>query len=161
MGSSKRKLHLLAVPPLSVMAVLLLLAACGGGDDEKVTTNTPAGTTPAATGTPGEGGGEVTLQITMGDNFFELDGEKNPTLSIAAGSDVTINLENKGTAIHNMRFGGEDSQYNTGDDAVSDPTLVSAGQKATLKFTAPAKAGKYIYQCDFHTTDMKGEIDVQ
>lgn len=163
MSFGNHKLHLFAAPSLAVFAALLLLAACGGGGEEGTKTQTPSGTTSAATGTPGGGGagGEVTLDISMGDNFFELDGEKNPTLTIPASSKVTINLENKGTAIHNMRFGGEDKQYNTGDDAVSDPTLVTAGQKATLKFTAPAKAGKYIYQCDFHPTDMKGEIEVQ
>jgi len=162
MSLGNRRLHLIAVPPLVVAAVLLLLAACGGGNDEEVT-KTPARTTaPAATETPGGGaGGEVTFEITMGDNFFELDGEKNPTLAVPAGSKVTIDLTNKGTAIHNMRFSGGDNQYNTGDDAVSDPALVTAGQKATLKFTAPTKAGKYIYQCDFHPTDMKGEIEVQ
>ena len=97
----------------------------------------------------------------MGDNFFELDGQKNPDIKLKTGQAVTINLTNKGTAIHNMRVDGEDGKYNSKDDAASDPQLVSAGGTATLKWTAPAKAGNFKYQCDFHPTDMKGTITVE
>lgn len=116
------------------------------------------------TGAGNGDGAETTFDLSMGEsagNFFELDGEKNPTLTIPAGEEVTVNLTNDGAAIHNMRFGGEDKEYNTDDDVASDPALVAAGQTATLTFTAPGEAGTYIYQCDFHPTDMLGEIEVE
>jgi plastocyanin len=59
-----------------------------------------------------------------------------------------------------MRIAGEDNQFNTSDDAVSDPALVSGGGTATIKWTA-GKAGTINYQCDFHPTDMKGTIEVK
>ncbi len=118
------------------MGLTLVGLACGGGD------------------------GSVSLDLSMGDNFFDLNGEHNPTLQIAAGATVNIKMTNKGAAIHNMRFAGGDNQYNNGDDAVSDPTLISPGQTAIIKFTAPKQPGTYKYQCDFHPTDSKGEITV-
>ncbi len=133
------------------LSLAILAVACGGDDDDTGGDKTAA---------PADGGGGA-LDIVMGDNFFELDGEKNPTLELDAGAEVTINLDNKGTAIHAMRFAGEDNEYNSDDDAVSDPDIVSAGQKATLEFTAPGKAGTYNYQCDFHPTDMLGKITVK
>jgi plastocyanin len=97
----------------------------------------------------------------MGDNFFELDGERNPTISVPAGDTLSIDLTNEGLAIHNMRISGEDTTYNTSDDAVSDPTLVSGGGTATIEWTAPDSPGEIDYQCDFHPTDMKGVISVE
>ena len=153
---------------LAVPAVLLAAAACGGDDDEDVNGGNGgngATATPAGDGNGnGDGGGETTFDLNMheeGGNVFELGDEKNPTLAVPAGEDITINLTNEGIAIHNMRFAGEDSEYNNDDDAVSDPEVVSAGQDAVLEFTAPEEPGTYPYQCDFHPTDMKGEIEVE
>jgi plastocyanin len=90
------------------------------------------------------------------------DNKYDPTeFTVATGASVTINLTNKGVAIHNMRIAGSDGTFNTGDDAVADPQLVSGGQTATLDWTAPSASGEIIFQCDFHPTDMKGTITVQ
>lgn len=145
-----------AVPmaALAAAAAIMATAACGGGgsdgggDDE-----TPPGNT-----TP-----ETTYNLVMNEsrgNVFVLDGQFNPTLRVPAGAQITINLDNKGSAIHNMRFSGEDKKYNTKDDAVSKPDIVASGQKAVMTLTAPSKPGKYAYQCDFHPTDMRGEFEV-
>ena len=140
---------------LATLAVGLTVVglACGGGDDS-------GAKEPGATKAP-DGANSESLELSMGDNFFDLNGERNPTLDIAAGATIEIELTNDGAAIHNMRFAGEDNQYNNGDDAVSDPDQVPARQTAVIKFTAPEKPGTYKYQCDFHPTDSKGEITVK
>ncbi len=154
------RLHLVALTAIAALTLPLVAIACGGGDDEE---DNGGASTPAASADNGDGD-QTTFALSMGEaggNYFELDGEKNPTLTVPAGEEVTANLMNDGAAIHNMRFGGEDKEYNTSDDVVSDPALVTAGQAATLTFTAPGEAGTYAYQCDFHPTDMLGEIEVE
>lgn len=128
--------------------------------EEPAASATPAGGSPSASpsGEPAPGG---TLQVSMGDNFFELDGEKNPAIPVGAGDTLTIDLTNDGASIHNMRIAGEDGDYNTDDDAVSDPDLVTGGGTATIEWTAPDAPGEFNYQCDFHPTDMKGVITVE
>ncbi len=101
-----------------------------------------------------------TVDASMGDNFFEFDGKQNPTLQIGTGSKVTINLTNNGTAIHNMRTTGDDGQFDSDDDAESAPSLINGGGTGTIEVTF-AQAGTYQYRCDFHSTDMKGEITVE
>ena len=124
---------------------------------EAVSSATPAAGSPSASGaaSPAPGGGG-NLTITMTDNKFD------PTsLTATVGSDVTITATNKGTAIHNLRIAGPDGKFNTSDDAVSDPALVSGGGTATVKWKAPSSAGDILFQCDFHPTDMKGTISVK
>lgn len=133
---------------------------CGQKPAQPAGATAPA-TTPAPGETPGAGAGPITGPITieMGDNFFQLGGERNPTLNVKVGQTVEVTLKNKGTAIHNMRTAGDDNKYNSADDSVSDPALISGGQEGKLSFKF-TKAGTYNYQCDFHTTDMKGQIVV-
>jgi plastocyanin/mono/diheme cytochrome c family protein len=125
--------------------------------------NPPCGQRAAvATGTPAptetvELSGSA--DVSMGDNFFDIDGKRNPTFQIAASATVTINLTNGGTAIHNMRTTGDDGTFDTDDDAVSDPLTVNGGATGTIEVTF-AVAGTYQYRCDFHATEMKGEITV-
>ena len=100
-----------------------------------------------------------TVAMAFGDNFFDLNGNRNPNMSVTAGTTVTFNLANNGTAIHNMRIAGLDGKFGTDDDVVSDPRLVPGGASATLNF-APPQAGTFAYECEFHPNDMKGEIAV-
>ncbi len=128
-------------------------AATGDNDGgEPAVSETPP-ESPSASPTDGGGGN---LTVTMTDNKFDPT-----TFTVGTGDSVTFDITNKGVAIHNMRIGGPDGQYNTGDDAVSDPQLVTGGGTATLAWEAPGAAGEIIFQCDFHPTDMKGAITVQ
>jgi plastocyanin/mono/diheme cytochrome c family protein len=118
------------------------------------------GAAPTATPTvPGEQptpppGPEVTYDVEMGDNFFRPN-----NLVAAVGQKVTINLRNIGQMIHNMRQAGADNEYDSGDDAVSDPEAVPPGATATLEITVD-QAGIFNFRCDFHPVDMKGTLTV-
>ncbi len=126
-------------------------------------TPTPAAGSPTPTeGSPGPGGGA--LAVTMGDNFFEFQGQQNPAIPVAAGEEVSIDLTNQGAATHNMRIAGADGKFeNLGaplnDDAVSDPDIISGGTAASITFTL--SAGTYDFRCDFHPTVMMGKLQVQ
>jgi plastocyanin/mono/diheme cytochrome c family protein len=127
------------------------------------TENPPCGQRAASTGTPAptetvEISG--TVDMTLGDNFIEVDGKRNPTLQVAAGGTVSFNVTNDGAAIHNLRTTGQDGEFDTDDDVVSDPDVVSGGATATAEVTFAA-AGSQKYRCDFHPVEMIGDITVQ
>jgi plastocyanin len=110
---------------------------------------------------PASGGGQT---IELDDNVFIFDGEENPTISIAADTDVTFTLENVGSALHNMHVGASGSFEEAfctpgGDAPCSDPPRIPGGGSGTITINLPA--GTYDYRCDFHTQDMQGTIEVQ
>ena len=128
--------------PATLVSIALLAYACGGGGGNNNGDN--------------GGDGPVSFDVTMGDNFFEPK-----EFTVKTGQKVTFNLTNGGIAIHNMRVAGADNQYDTGDDAVSDPAQFSSGDTGTLEWTAPDKAGEIKLRCEFHPTDSTGIINVE
>lgn len=139
---------------LLALAITFVGAFAATGDDdggEPAVSETPAESPTAA---PTGGGGAIA--VSMGDNFFDPN-----EITVDTGASLKFDLTNEGTAIHNMRIAGPDGTYNTGDDAASDPQLISGGQTGTLSWDAPSEPGEILFQCDFHPTDMKGTITVQ
>jgi plastocyanin len=97
-----------------------------------------------------------TLAVSLGDNFFE-PGE----YVVAAGASVTFDITNDGSAIHNMRIAGADNEYDSDDDAVSDPEIVPGGQDAVVTWQSSDAPGEIDFRCDFHPDQMTGTITVQ
>jgi plastocyanin len=151
---ARRMLFLLLT--IAVMAFLVVGVACGGDDDDDDGGDDGGEATEPAGGDDDDGGGAEEFAVTMTDNKF-APGD----FTVPAGSSVTFNLTNDGAAIHNMRIAGDDGEYNSDDDAVSDPDLVNGGDTAVLEWTAPEEAGEVDFQCDFHPTDMLGTITVE
>ena len=142
---SRYRSRLIALLALALSALLVLSFACVGGDDDD-----------GADGTGNGGNGEeVTFDVEMTDEAYTPS-----DFTVARGAQVTLNLTNAGMAIHNVRIAGEDDEYNTADDAVSDPDLITGGDTGTVKWTAPNKAGEYKYQCDIHP-NLGGIITVE
>jgi hypothetical protein len=129
----------------------------------------PCGQLPAAVEDEGDGGEDVAGEavslnagatILMGDNFFELEGQENPTFALTMGNTAGVTVQNDGSAVHNMRTTGPDGNFDTSDDVVSNPFQVETAATGQIEVGFPA-AGTYGYRCDFHPTDMSGEITVQ
>ncbi len=136
-------------------------------DDGEATAETPgAAATPAADESPAPGGPPGGLAVRMGDNFFELEGEREPTIIVAAGEEITIDLGNDGQAIHNLHIAGTDNEYGVnfcergGEEPCSDPELFTSGDAGTITFSFD-QPGTFIFRCDFHPIEMTGEIEVQ
>ena len=130
-----------------------------------------AAASPAATGSPAASPASPApgagLSVSMGDNFFEYQGQKNPTIPVTAGQEVTITVTNDGVAIHNMHVDGTDNKYDVPfcgpgqeETACSDPNIVNAGETATVVFTIHSP-GTYNFRCDFHLQEMVGKIEVK
>ena len=144
---------------VAVAALTLTAAACGGSDedDDNGGNGGPSATAAATTPADGNGddGGPVSFDISLKDNLYEPK-----EFTVGEGADVTFNITNAGTAIHNMRIAGEDNAFNTADDAVSDQ-IIAAGATSTVEWIAPAESGTYDFQCDYHLPDMAGTITVE
>jgi plastocyanin/heme-degrading monooxygenase HmoA len=163
------------VPGWQIGGILVIAAAAltGGAiwalmqeDTGEAASSGPSVTaSPAASpSSPAPGGG---LSVSMGDNFFEYQGQKSPTISVGAGQQVTINLTNSGAATHNMHVDGTDNKYavtfcgpGQEETACSDPNIISGGATATITFKID-KAGTYNFRCDFHLQEMVGKIEVK
>jgi hypothetical protein len=108
------------------------------------------------------GGGDNVIQLH--DNFFQFNGQRNPTITEPANQAVTLDVSNEGNAIHNVHVSltGDytAAQCKTGGDVpCSDPALIRGGGKGTLTFTLAA--GSYNFRCDFHPTEMTGTFQIQ
>jgi plastocyanin/heme-degrading monooxygenase HmoA len=122
----------------------------------------PGGGEPGG-GAPGGAGGPV---ITMGDNFFEFDGQQEPTIPVTAGEETVFTIANDGSAIHNMHVAvtgeylSDFCAATPNDDPCSDPNRIRGGESGEITINI-ADPGTYNFRCDFHAGQMTGTLEVQ
>jgi plastocyanin len=115
---------------------------------------------------PPDGGGGGADVVSMQDNFFQYQGQREPAISAAAGSEVTLDLVNDGLVVHNMHIAGPDNDYGEGlcegggEEPCSDPAQMDPGVEGTITFSFE-EAGEYVFRCDFHPVEMIGTIVVE
>ncbi len=110
------------------LAVMLVLAACNGDDDADDIDN---------------GNGD-SYNVEMGEFYFDPD-----ELEGSAGQDLTIELENAGTQVHNFTIEAGEAR---GDDFDAWPDSevqleLEAEESDSLTFTLPDEAGTYEFVC--------------
>jgi plastocyanin len=116
---------------LVVPAAALLLLLGACGDNGEDTSD------------EGDGGG---TPVTVVATDFAFDTE---TLTLEAGESVELTLQNDGEAEHS--FTSED----VGAEVEAEP-----GATASTTFTAPDEDGTFEFHCEYHPTQMIGEIVV-
>lgn len=89
-------------------------------------------------------------EVTTDNKFSQTD------LTIKANQQVTLVLNNKGSAVHNWHVLG--IQSTDGKDIKTE--LTPGGQQSRITFTID-KPGTYKFQCDVHPTEMTGQLTVQ
>lgn len=108
---------------------------------------------PMATAHGDEGHG-VELVITAHDDdgwYFMVSGydDRNPTIVLPPGSDVSVTFRNEGSIAHNLRFAQMDGFATQ---------IIDGGEEATLEFVVPA-GGLSTYWCDPHVgLGMEGKV---
>jgi plastocyanin len=134
---------------ISLLALLpLLMIACSAGSSPVTQTGTP--TQPPATGANG-----TTINLVAQNLAFNLK-----TISVPAGVQVTVNLNNMDSGIqHNFSVYQQVSGGQAKAVFVGDPVL-GPGIK-TYQFTAPKDStATYYFYCDFHPQSMTGTFVV-
>jgi laccase len=81
----------------------------------------------------------------------EIEGETNPTLSLTAGEDYTVEWTNVDGAAHNFAINDEEGEEILSTDAVS-----GEGETQTIEFTATEEMAEYV--CQPHPDLMAGQI---
>ncbi len=80
------------------------------------------------------------------------------TITVPAGSQVTINFDNQDNGVaHNVAV-YTDSSAKT---SIYVGKIINGIAKTTYTFTAPSKPGTYFFRCDVHPTTMKGQFIVK
>ncbi|HSP55619.1 MAG TPA: cupredoxin domain-containing protein, partial [Dehalococcoidia bacterium] len=92
--------------------------------------------------------------------FVESAQYHGNSINATAGQSIVIRVTNRDQITHNLRIAGLDGQYDTEDDAVTEPDAIPGGTSGQLDF-APAIRGAYTFRCDYHPGSMGGQIIVQ
>jgi len=89
--------------------------------------------------------------VVATDNRFNVT-----RIAVPPGQEVTLTLDNKGQALHNLKV--QNVKSATGQDITTK--LLPGGQSETIRFTITAP-GSYPYLCEVHPVEMKGTLLVQ
>jgi plastocyanin len=96
---------------------------------------------------------EVTIDLTAQNIAFDTK-----TITVPAGSRVTINFDNKDSGVpHNFAV-YTDSSATT---SIFKGKIITGPAKTTYIFDAPTAPGTYFFRCDVHPTQMNGQFVVE
>ncbi len=105
------------------------------------------GTTPTAPGAAS------TIDLSAQSIAFD-----KASITVKAGSQVTINFNNKDSGVpHNFALYTDSSAKQN----IFRGDIVTGPGTAVYKFTAPSTPGTYFFRCDVHPTQMTGQFIVQ
>ena len=94
----------------------------------------------------------VTIDIISVNMAFDTS-----TITVPAGAEVTMNLDNQDDGIpHNVSVYTDSSAA----EAIFIGDLITGPEKVTYTFTAPETPGTYYFQCDVHPF-MNGDFIVE
>ncbi len=159
--------RLLAFGPC-LLLLTLITVACSGDDDgdaaEIADTAPAAGANLTVQNQPDPVQPPVGTPAEPQEGVYEIFAEgaafRGNTVKAALGQLTTIRVTNNDQLTHNLRIAGLDGQYDTEDDAVTEPAAIAPGATGELGF-APAIRGAYTFRCDYHPGTMGGQIIVE
>lgn len=96
----------------------------------------------------------ITINLIAQNLAFNLS-----TLTVPAGTNVTINFDNRDAGIlHNFSLF---NNSNASPPAIFQGQTITDSATITYTFTAPNAPGTYFFRCDIHPTTMTGSFIVQ
>jgi plastocyanin len=142
------------VPILGVVIVaacLTVSAACSTA----TTPSTAAPVSPASVQSPvvtAAPGNTVTINLVTENMAFDTS-----TITVKAGSEVVVNMNNKDRIGHNLAVYTDQSA----SQVIFKGEIFGGPATRTFTFAAPSTPGTYFFRCDPHASQMKGQFIVQ
>ena len=141
------------VPMLVASFAIFAVLVFGGVQLVKTPPPVAAG---GGSGPIGAAGQPVNVTVVAKDLKFD-----KTQIAVAAAAELTVTLDNEDAGVsHNIAFYPSARQTSAGDRIAGLDTFPGPA-KMDVKFTVPAKAGKYFYRCDVHPDLMTGQLAVQ
>lgn len=95
----------------------------------------------------------ATVNITAKNIAFNVS-----TITVPAGSDVTVNFDNQDASVaHNVAF----YETSAADKPIYVGEIFKGSKMMVYTFKAPDKPGTYYFRCDVHPANMNGQFIVQ
>jgi plastocyanin len=134
-----------------VAAWLTVSAACSTATTTATVAPASSATvqSPVATAAPGN---TVTINLVTENMAFDTT-----TITVKAGSEVVVNMNNKDRIGHNLAVYTDQSA----SQVIFKGEIFGGPATRTFTFTAPSTPGTYFFRCDPHPSQMKGQFIVQ
>jgi plastocyanin len=97
-------------------------------------------------------GNTVTINLVTENMAFNTT-----TITVKAGSEVVVNMNNKDKIGHNLAVYTDQSA----SQVIFKGEIFGGPATRTFTFTAPSTPGTYFFRCDPHASQMKGQFIVQ
>jgi plastocyanin len=134
------------------VAVILVLSISGLLACTTAPSPTPT-PSPTTSPTPAPTPGNVTINLVAKNIAFNQS-----TMTLPAGSDVTINFDNQDNGVkHNFAVytdAGASTSIFVGE-------VITGPKTITYHFTVPSTPGTYFFRCDIHPGVMTGDFIVE
>ena len=131
---------LLAIVSIAMIAMLVFVAC--GDDDDSDDTDTGDTSSTTTTGTTASGDDVEVTVVKMSEMKFDPD-----AITVGAGEEVTIDLQNDGSVEHNFSINDADVDHSLG-----------AGESDEFTFTAPTEPGEYNIHCNVPGHEQAGMV---
>ena len=168
---------------LAISALALVATACGGGGGNATSTPTrpaaaatatrpavtatrPPATSPSAgakaspSSTPAAGATTAPAGQTVEISAVPRMKFDKDTITVKAGSQVTLKFTNNDTGVPHNWSAYTDSTASTAIAGAKTTTCTGPCEEQ-ITFTAPSQPGNYFFRCDVHPSVMKGTLVVQ
>lgn len=139
---------------LAVLAIFIMPTFAQANSSEMAQGQATSSNASSKMGTTGANAGSnsVVVNIMAKNRAFNMS-----TITVPAGAQVTINLDNQDSGVpHDVAFYTDSSASNT----IYRTLAITGPNKITDTFIAPSTPGTYFFRCDFHPTQMTGQFIV-
>jgi plastocyanin len=134
---------------VTAVTLTLYFSACSAASAPSVIPSAPLSSSAAPASAASN---SITIDLIAQNAAFD-----KASLIVKAGSQVTINFNNKDSMPHNIAIYNDQSA----SQVIFKGDIFTGPAAKTYSFTAPNSPGTYFFRCDAHPIKMTGQFIVQ